>query len=451
MTMGTEAGGRSYSRLAAPDPLPSAGHQGDAAVFGPARAPRGRLPGVRERLRVFFDPPGTGRDPGALTRSLESLRAFARTHVQVTDAALAFAVFAVSLLGDQAARRWASAGLFTFLLALPIAWRRRAPVTVFLVTAVVAFAQWFAGPPLLADAALLVALYTVAAERPRRAAAAGGLVLEGGAVLAAVQWGTSALATFVSLSGGVVAALVSGLYVRARRAQVAGLVERAARLEFERDQQALLAAAAERARISREVHDVVAHSLAVVISLANGATAKLGRDPQQSREALESISQLGRQALADTRRLLSVLRAEESAAARTPQPGIKEIADLVGHAASTGLDVTLSARGDPVPVAAGLALSAYRIVQEAITNTVKHAEAATAITVELTWTPQCLRITVTDDGRGNRWPAGSPGGYGLAGMRERAALYGGTVTAGPRQPGGWEVNAVLPFTGQDAR
>jgi signal transduction histidine kinase len=406
---------------------------------------------MRERLRVFLDPPDSGRDPGALARSLESVRTFVRTHVQITDAALAFAVFAMSLLGDGLARRWVVAGLFTFLLAFPLAWRRRAPITVFLVTAVVAFAQWFVGPPLLADVALLVALYTVAAERPRRAAVAGALILEGGAGLAAVQWGTSALATFVSLSGGVVAALVSGLYARARRAQVAGLVERAARLEFERDQQALLAATAERARISREMHDVVAHSLAVVISLANGATAKLGRDPEQSREALESIAELGRQALADTRRLLSVLRAEESAAARTPQPGIEEIADLVEHAVSTGLDVTLGVRGDPVPVAAGLALSAYRIVQEAITNTVKHAEAATAVAVELTWTPRCLRITATDDGRGDGRPAGSAGGYGLAGMRERAALYGGTVAAGPRQQGGWEVRATIPVTERDAR
>ena len=402
-----------------------------------------------ERLRVFLDPPDTGRDPGAPARLLESSRAFTRTHVRVTDSAVAFAVFTVSMLGDRVARGSVPAGLFTFLLAFPLAWRRRAPVTVFGVTAVVAFAQWLAGVPLLADVALLAALYTVAANRPRRVAAAGFFILEGGAVLAAGRWGASALVTFASLSGVVVAALVSGLYVRARRAHVAGLVERAARLEFERDQQALLAAAAERARISREMHDVVAHSLAVVVSLANGATAKLGRDPEQSREALESISELGRQALADTRRLLSVLRAEETIADRAPQPGIEQIADLVDHAAATGLAAALTVRGDPVPVAAGPALAAYRIVQEAITNTVKHAEAATTIAVELTWTPHCLQIAVTDDGHGTGQSAGSAGGFGLTGMRERAALYGGTATAGPGQHGGWEVNATIPLTGQD--
>ena len=421
---------------------------GAGAPFGPAGALGERLAVLRERLRVFLDPPETGRDPGALTRRLESLRAFARTHVRVTDGALAFAVFAVSLLGDALARRSVSAGLLTFLLAFPLAWRRRAPVAVFLAIAVVAFAQWLAGPPLLADVALLAALYTIAAERPRRAAVVGACILEGGAVLAAARWGESALATLASLSGVVVAALVSGLYVRARRAQVASLVERAAQLEFERDQQALLAAAAERARISREMHDVLAHSLAVVISLANGATAKLGRDPEQSREALESISELGRQALADIRRLLVVLRTADGAAARAPQPGIEEIAALVDHAASAGFAAALTVRGDPAPVPAGLALSAYRIVQEAITNAVKHAEGATTVAVELTWTPRCLEIAVTDDGHGRS--AGSPGGFGLRGMRERAALYGGTATAGPGQDGGWAVTATIPVTGRDA-
>jgi signal transduction histidine kinase len=232
---------------------------------------------------------------------------------------------------------------------------------------------------------------------------------------------------------------------------VAGLIERAAQLELERDQQALLAAAAERARISREMHDVVAHSLAVVVSLANGATAKLGRDPEQSREALESISEVGRQALADTRRLLSVLRTEEAAAARSPQPGIEEIKDLVHRAAATGLAATLTVRGDPVPVAAGLALSAYRIVQEAITNAVKHAEGATTVAVELTWTPGHLGIAVTDDGNGDGGSAAAAGGFGLTGIRERAAACGGTATAGPGQHGGWTVTSTIPITQLGAR
>ncbi|HEX3487970.1 MAG TPA: histidine kinase, partial [Streptosporangiaceae bacterium] len=402
--------------------------------YGPSAA--AGLRDLRERVRVFLDPSETSHRPGRLARAAGSWRGFTRTHIRLTDGALALAVLAVGLASNQLAHRSAWAGLLSFLLALPLAGRRRAPVTAFLIVAVVAFAQWLAGILVLADVALLAALYTVAALRPARVAAAGAVILESGAVLAAARWGQSALATFAFLSGLVVAALVTGLYVRARRMYVAGLVERAARLEFERDQQALLAAAAERARISREMHDVVAHSLAVVISLANGATAKLGRDPEQSRDALESISELGREALADTRRLLSVLRTEEGAAARAPQPGIEEIADLVHRAAATGLAAMLTVRGDPVPVAPGLALSAYRIVQEAITNAVKHAQRATALTVELAWTPGRLEIVVTDDGRGGPPVAGSANGFGLAGMRERAALYGGRATAGHGPEGG---------------
>jgi len=188
-----------------------------------------------ERLRVFLDPPASGRGPGVLRRLSESAGDFVLTRVFLTDGALAVAVLAVSFSGDALARRSVTAGLCTVLLALPLLWRRRAPVIVLGVIAMVAFAQWLASVPLLADVALLVALYTVAAHRPQRVAIAGAVVLEGGAVLAAVRWGTSAVATVASLSGAVVAALACGLYVRTRRAHVANLIERAARLEFERD------------------------------------------------------------------------------------------------------------------------------------------------------------------------------------------------------------------------
>jgi signal transduction histidine kinase len=399
---------------------------------------------------VLLDPPEVGHDPGMLARMFDRSKVLIRTEVQLTDGGLALAVFVTGLVTAVIGHPSILAGLLTFLLALPLAWRRRAPATVFGVIAVVAFAQWVADLLLPADVAVLVALYTLAANRPRRTALAGAFILECGAVLAATRWGQSALATFISLSGLVVAALALGLYVRARRSYVASLVDRAARLEFERDQQALLAAAAERTRISREMHDVMAHSLAVLISLANGATAKLGRDPEQSREALESISELGRQALADTRRLLSVLRTEEGAEGHAPQPGLGQIADLVDRVTATGLAATLTVRGDPVSVPAGLALSAYRIVQEAITNTVKHARGAAAVSVELAWTPRSLEIAVTDDGRGDRRAAASAGGFGLAGIRERAAVYGGTATAGPGDERGWTVTAAIPITTRDA-
>lgn len=401
---------------------------------------------LHQRLRALLDPPEAEQGTGALKRFFDSLRAFSRAHPQLTDGALAFAIFTTGLISAELAQGSAWPGMITFLLTLPLVWRRRAPLTVFFVIAAVALVEWLGNFRLFAAVALLVALYTVAAERPRRAALVAALIVEGGVVLAAARWGTSAFATFASLSGVVVAALVLGLYARARRSYVASLVERAARLEFERDQEALLAAAAERARISREMHDVIAHSLAVMVSLANGATAKLRREPEQSREALESISELGRQALDDTRGLLSVLRTEEGGTTRAPQPGVSDIERLVDRAGATGITATLAIHGDPVPLAAGPALAVYRIVQEAVTNALKHAEGATKVTVELTWAPNYLDIVVMDDGHGTIRAAGPQGGFGLAGMRERAALYGGTALAGPREGGGWTVKATVPVS-----
>ncbi|MGH2930121.1 MAG: sensor histidine kinase, partial [Solirubrobacteraceae bacterium] len=146
----------------------------------------------------------------------------------------------------------------------------------------------------------------------------------------------------------------------------------------------------------------------------------------------------------DTRRLLSVLRSEEGSPVRAPQPGIDQIAALVDQVASTSLTAILSVHGDPQPIATGLGLTAYRIVQEAVTNTLRHAEGATALAVELTWTPHHLQIVVTDNGRATTRHANPAAGFGLAGMRERAGLYGGTMAAGPRPGGGWAVTATIP-------
>jgi signal transduction histidine kinase len=240
----------------------------------------------------------------------------------------------------------------------------------------------------------------------------------------------------------VVASLVSGVYIRARRANVASLVERAAQLEVERDQQARLAAAAERARIAREMHDIIAHSLAVVIALVDGANAKLERHPDQAREALTSVAELARQALDDTRRLLSVLREDDGVDARSPQPGLGDVTRLLDQVTATGIATELVTEGHAVALQPGPSLAAYRIVQEAITNALKYADGASSITVTLRWTAHELAITVVDDGRGASTPVGERG-FGLAGMRERAALYGGGVTARAKSDGGWIVEATL--------
>jgi signal transduction histidine kinase len=409
---------------------------------------------VRASAWRLLDPPERDRGPGPLKRLFAKATSFIRTHVRITDALIAFVVFTFGLLADEIGHHSIVRGVFTLLLAVPLVWRRRAPISVFLVIAAVAFVQWLSNIQLASDISLLVALYTVADERPHRAAVGTALVLEAGAVLVTLRWSPSdsALRTFALLSGVVVASLISGIYSRARRAHVAGLLERATRLELERDQQARLAAAAERARIAREMHDVIAHSLAVVIALADGASAKLRRDPEQAREALESVSDIGRQALDDTRRLLSVLRTEEgSAVDRSPQPGIDEITDLVDQVASTGITATLVVEGEEISLATGPALAAYRIVQEAITNALKHAEGATAIAVALSWRPRQLEISVTDNGHCGSTRSPSESGFGLEGMRERAALYGGSAIAGPRATGGWAVQAALPTTERAAR
>jgi signal transduction histidine kinase len=412
----------------------------DATVTpsGSADASEGRFRHARERVQVLLDPPEHESGDGPLTHLLVSCAAFSRRHLRLMDSAIAAVIFGLGLLNILAAPgRSGSTVLFTSLLALPLAWRRRAPINVFLFIAAAAFAQWLVYRPLFADTALFVALYTVAVARPLRAAIVATVILEAGAILATVRWAPSGswLQNFALLSGGVVAAVVSGVHLRARRLYVASLLERATQLELERDQQARLAAAAERARIAREMHDVIAHSLAVVISLANGA----------------SISELGRRALDDTRQLLSVLRTDDGAETRAPQPGIEQIADLVDQAAPTGLAATLTVHGDPAPVATGPALGAYRIVQEAITNTLKHAKDATAVTIQFTWTPHRLQITIDDDGRPSVPPPNLPVGFGLAGMHERAALYGGSATAGPRDGGGWTVNATIPTIPADTR
>jgi signal transduction histidine kinase len=376
-----------------------------------------------------------------------------RRHVMPMDGVLALAVLGLGLLNNLPGGEPGRVALFTPLLALPLIWRRRAPVAVFGVAAAVAFVQWLQFRPLFADTALFVALYSVATARPRRVAIAATAVLEGGALLATIRWSANEpwIQTFVLLSGAVVAAVVSGVYMRARQRHVADLVERARRLEFERDQQARLAATAERARIAREMHDTIAHTLAVVISLANGASAKLRRDPEQTQEALESISDLGGRALADIRQLLSVLRTDDGGGTAAVQPGVAEIADLVDQAATTGLEARLTVRGADVPLATGPALGAYRIVQEAITNTLKHATGATAVEVELAWDPQLLQITVSDNGASDGERLDETRGFGLAGMRERAALFGGRATAGPRPTGGWTVQATIPTARRGAR
>jgi signal transduction histidine kinase len=302
--------------------------------------------------------------------------------------------------------------------------------------------------------ALLIALYTVATMRPRRDALACAAVLE--LVIATVTiWlaGSSWWYDAIFLSGLVGAALGLGLYVATRRAYLAELRDRAARLERERDQQGALAAAAERARITREMHDIVAHHLTVMVTLSDAAVAVSAASPERAAEVMRRVSATGRRALADTRRLLGVLRqppAQDQSEALQPVPDLTQLDALIEQVRSAGLDTTLEIQGEVPDVPAGVQLTVYRLVQEALTNTLKHGGPGARASVRLHFLPGELRVDIDDDGAGRPAPAGVGVGGGLVGMRERARAYGGDVQAGPRQPGGWKVSARLQLDAGDA-
>lgn len=332
-------------------------------------------------------------------------------------------------------------------LVLPLLWRRTAPSKVFAVVAGVAFVQWLVTVPLPADLALLVALFTLAVHDTPMRALAGAGVLEIGVVLASVRWtpvGDTALASTVLLSGMVAAALFVGLTLRTWRAYMDALVERANRLELERDQRAELAAAAERSRIAREMHDVVAHNVSIMVALADGARVAAGGDPAGAAEAMGEVSATGRMALADMRSLLGVLRDRDEPTGRTPQPDLARLPALLEGVRATGITVEFAERGTRFAVPPGVGLTVYRLVQESLTNVVKHAPGVSRVRVTLAFDQPTVEVAVRDDGA-DVGPS-SPG-HGVRGMRERAAACGGTLRAGPHPGGGWEVVARVRAEG----
>ncbi|MDQ4049172.1 MAG: sensor histidine kinase, partial [Actinomycetota bacterium] len=219
-------------------------------------------------------------------------------------------------------------------------------------------------------------------------------------------------------------------------------------LEHERRQSARLAALEERTRLARELHDVVAHGVAVMVLHTGAARTLVDNDPESAKSTLRGAEQSGRQALAELRRLLGVLREEASEAELRPPEGLRDLEDLARTIGHGDLDVELLVEGEPRELPPGLDLSAYRIVQEGLTNTLKHANAEHA-TVRVRYGECELELEVADDGRGPIDPQCNDG-HGLAGLRERAALYGGAVEAGPGPHGGFRLLARLPFEGPTA-
>jgi signal transduction histidine kinase len=340
------------------------------------------------------------------------------------------------------------------LSALPLLVRRFWPAPVFGVVLVLnAGAGLWGHVHAVNGLALIIALYTVAAMRPRREALLCAGLLEltvviGLLLFAGGGWWYDA----IFVSGMVAAALALGLYSATRRAYLAELHDRAERLERERDQQGALAAAAERARIAREMHDIVAHHLTVMVTLSDAAVAASAASPERAAEVMRSVSATGRRALADTRRLLGVLRqppGRDPGGNLQPVPDLTQLDALIEQVRSAGLNTTLEIHGAARDVPAGVQLTVYRLVQEALTNTLKHGGSGARAAVRLQYLPGELRVDIDDDGAGATAPATASIGGGLVGMRERVHAYGGDVQAGPRTPGGWKVSARLHLDGGD--
>ncbi|ROS78585.1 sensor histidine kinase [Cellulomonas sp. PhB143] len=430
----------------------------------------------------------------------ERLGAWSEDHRLAVDAAAAASLGFVLLLFSAAAGglHWI---VWTVLLITPLAWRRTRPVASVVAVYAVALAHLAVGAPVLpADVAVPVALYSVTVHGPvwaHRTAMASAVV---GSVVVGVElgWragiGGLATATAGSAAFGTLFFLVVwafGLLRRSRRETIEALVDRARRLEVERDQQAQIATAAERSRIAREMHDIVAHSLSVIIAQADGGRYAAAKDPAVAERALGVVAETGRAALADMRRLLGVLRTGGpgdvgvgggfggagrgggepgagvgGASSGTvqgglpgdlpgggtgpvlrelgPQPGVEDLDTLAEQVRSSGTPVSVVTVGTGRRLPPGLGLTVFRICQESLTNVMKHAGPGAGATVLVRWRPEAVEIEVLDDGRG---AAAEPGaaGFGLVGMRERVAVYGGSLRTGPRPGGGYAVRASIPL------
>ncbi|WP_336857300.1 sensor histidine kinase [Sinomonas albida] len=359
---------------------------------------------------------------------------------------------------------------FTALLILPLAWRRSRPVASGSIIVAVSLVQVIvSNQPVTAQPLALVTVYSLAAYGPRWASLGGlGAGAIGGLLFVlrffVLPTMTSAYLTAnggiripiqvigaIAIDAAVLAAWTLGDLARARRLAVRALEDRAHRLEVERQQERDLAAADERSRIAREMHDIVAHSLSVIITQADGARYAAASEPGATEPGiavatLGTIAETGRSSLGEMRRLLGVLRRDEAATTR-PLPSLADLGGLVDSVRRSGLAVTFSAAGSPRrQLPAGAELTAYRVVQESLTNVLKHAGPRATARVTQEWTTRGLQLVIDDDGRGAAADPASGNGQGLRGMAERVALYDGAVEASDLPGGGFRVRAFIPYT-----
>ncbi|MBO0609147.1 sensor histidine kinase [Myceligenerans salitolerans] len=407
-----------------------------------------------------------------------------RFATDVTVAVVLGGFVLVAAVGATEAMVWASGlpgwfpAVWSALMMVPMAWVRTRPVASTGAMVVLALAHMGLGVPVMlpADLMLPYSLYGLTAYGPRWGPRAGIIAAAAGCFLLYLETkfltgdtggGAEAAGTFAFLIFCTAWAL--GLFRRSRRAMLDALRDRAERLQLESAQQATIAAGAERARIAREMHDVVAHSLSVVIAQADGGRYAARADPEAASRALDTIAETGRAALADMRKILGVLRtspepgeapgapassdgpgATGSAAEPAPiapQPDVTQIEALVEQSRSDGMRVSYARIGEERQLPPGIGLNIYRVAQEALTNVRKHAGPDPRVTVLIRWGEREIEMKVSDDGRGlasNNRPGAPGAGYGLVGMRERAELFGGTLTAGARSGGGFQVRFVVP-------
>ena len=363
-----------------------------------------------------------------------------RRHPLLVDVGLALVVGATTIGGALNGVHRAVAVPLAAAETLAVLVRRRRPLAFLAVavaaTTAIAFFQGFI------PTAVVLGLYTVAAHRERRVALPAGVATiallaaplahrhEHGWIDVAIQLGVLTVPWFFGES------------LRTRRAYLAELEAKAERLERDREENVRRAAAAEQARIARELHDVIAHSVSVMVVQAAAANDVFEAQPARAREAVRSIEATGRAALTELRRLLGIVRTPDDEPYE-PQPGLDRLGDLLERVRGAGLAVALRVEGEPRPLPAAVDLSAYRLVQEALTNTLKHAAASHA-DVAVRYAEGELAIEIRDDGSGAA-ANGEAGGQGLIGMRERVGMFGGELVTGPAGDGGFAVAAGFPL------
>ncbi|MER7727776.1 histidine kinase [Streptomyces sp. NPDC096323] len=406
-------------------------------------------------------PPGAFPLTGHIQRLFQRVRAFDRRRPLVRDGLLTmfwvlFAVLDVSSGGWRtvAVDRDVPTALvlaMSVAFSAPLLWRRSHPLAVLLFMAPFSLANAWTGAVLQAAFLQEIVVFNVAVRQPMRALAWSGAIVLAPLVIGSGHfpddWDRIVLPHLYTFAF----AALAGILVRTRKEYTEALVDRADRLERERDQQTQLAAAAERTRIAREMHDIIGHNLSVITGLADGGAYAAAKNPERAAQALDAIGTTSRQALTELRRLLGVLRDHPDPADRTPQPTLDDIDALLDGVRSAGLPVRLHRHGTPpaVPLTPGRQLTVYRVLQESLTNTLKHAgtDHPLAADVTLTYRPTELEALITDNGTPS--PTTRPldgSGQGITGMRERASLYDGTLEAGrPPTASGWQVRLRLPL------